>query len=181
MISKSFYKSSRPNVNPHLYLSQLISQDQSYLDNSDILFSFNLQWLDATKSIKDEMNIIEDKIQQAQQNFKLSKDLSGSKRSKIEDLHSKYYQLHQQRDNIILPLRKLRYFRNKSISLLNHALSFLPPSSLILIPSISEVEQLHASVLAHVELLTDALSHQDMHKDAQTDHAKSIKGFSDKH
>ncbi|XP_059066345.1 uncharacterized protein LOC131857662 [Cryptomeria japonica] len=73
----------------HHQLSQLISQGQSYLENSDILFAFSLQWLDATKSIKDEMNIIEYKIRQAHANYKLSKDLSGSRRCKIEELHER--------------------------------------------------------------------------------------------
>lgn len=48
-----------------------------------MLFSYNLQWLDVTKRIKDEMNIIEEKIRQAYSNYRLSKDLSCSQRIKI--------------------------------------------------------------------------------------------------
>lgn len=39
------------------------------------------------------MNIIGDKIRQAHDNFKLFKYLSGSERSKIEELHERYYEL----------------------------------------------------------------------------------------
>lgn len=39
------------------------------------------------------------------------------------ELHDRYYELQQQRDNIIIPLGKLRDPSNESISFMNRALS----------------------------------------------------------
>lgn len=88
------------------------------------------------------MNIIENKIRQAHTNYKLSKDLFDSRRSKIEEQHEKYYELKQQRDNITLPLGKLRDLRNVSISIMNKALSQATQFTYSIPSSIQEVQRL---------------------------------------
>lgn len=91
----------------HHQFTHLISQGQSYLPNGDIIFLYNIQWPNATKTMNDETNIIEENIWQAYANYRLSKDLSSFERSTIQELHEKYYELQQKRGDIILPLGKL--------------------------------------------------------------------------